>query len=236
MARLSRAARIAVLLAVCAELLAQAPAASPSPVDLSAPALQFHASLGYNDQPGPQLDDMLARSRPIGLSLVIHDEPADVSYFTPARAYTRLACSADAIVIGYVTRSLSHLTKSGSSIYSDYDFVIESVLKDNLRASIASRVDIVVTRRGGAVQLPNGNISLTVEVLPPFQPDTSYLVFLAHIPESGGYVAKDQLATLFLRGNQWYVARKAQCKISYPALSAGNFERTIDEWLRSCSQ
>jgi len=190
----------AVLIAITSTgLVAQTPAAPSAPVDLSSPALQAHASLPLNDQPGVPLNDMLVGTQPrataLGLSNDLTGGPIDEVVVSPSGGphisdiYQQRTCKADAIIIGHITNSASHLNTSGTTVYTDYDFVLDGILKDNAQARIAPRKDIVVTRIGGSISLPNGTITYNHGGFPPFQPTATYLVFASYIPASGGYVS-----------------------------------------------
>lgn len=76
------------------------------------------------------------------------------------QVYERETWQADAIVTGQATASASHLSSYATSIYSDYIFVIGNVLKDNAASPIGSRPDMVVTRPGGELTLPDGPVTM----------------------------------------------------------------------------
>ena len=226
----------------------QTPPAPGTAVDLSSPALKANASILQNDLPGPSIPGDLARGRAAaasngrpwkGLNMITFDDqpaPPPGESLTSAllRLYPRQACQADAIVVGHTISSAFHLSASGSRVYGDYIFAIDSLLKDNQASSIRSQPDIVVTRPGGSLSLPDGPINFEMRAFPRLQSGAAYILFLRYIPQSSSYQALDPFSTLVADGSNWVDARKAFSSLALPGFTRGPLEATIGNWLASC--
>jgi hypothetical protein len=151
-----------------------------SPVDLGAPRLRANADLVPFNPPGPPLSEAVARAGGRGLDFIRFDGlPAAMANGSVVQPYQRLACQADLIVVGHSNASASHLSSFGTAVYSDYDFVVERLLK----GSSGAGSDIVVTRLGGALD----KVSFS----------------------SQDYRAVDALSSFMLVGGEWRDLRKA---------------------------
>lgn len=64
----------------------------------------------------------------------------------------------DVIVIGTVTDGKAHLSNDKTSVYSEFEVRIESVVKGEANPLIKTQNSIAVERSGGAVRLPSGKI------------------------------------------------------------------------------
>jgi hypothetical protein len=164
-------------------------------VDLAAPALNAHASLPRYNPPGPPLSDSLVKGRQLatekgvpwkGVRWITPDEVGNTSLNPTSvlQLYQKQACLADAIAIGHTDVWVHHLSTNGTAIYADYAFVIDSLLKDNVKSAIGSRHAIVVTRPGGSISLPDGPLTSDFQGFPHLQAGTTYLMFLVYIPAS----------------------------------------------------
>jgi hypothetical protein len=99
----------------------------------------------------------------------------------------RMACDADAVVLGVIGNKSSQLTEKGDFIFTDYGLRVEEVLKNNPAASIQSSDTITVTRPGGAVSL-NGQIyRVKDKSFRNLQPGKTYLLFLDFLSSTGAY-------------------------------------------------
>jgi hypothetical protein len=151
--------------------------------------------------------------------------------------YRRLACSADAIVIGHPNTWQFHLASQGTAVYSDYDISVDTVLKDNQNTPYIKNVNIVVTRPGGTITLGTGNINQVVyrhEGFPLWQKGTTYLIFLHYVPATSALLPIDAFATFVGGSNTWTIARKAYSQNILFSFPRGTFEQTIKQWLSLC--
>jgi hypothetical protein len=153
--------------------------------------------------------------------------------------YQKMACAVDAVVIGHTDLWMSHLTPSRGNIYTDYDLAVDQVLKDNAAAPLVASGHIVVTRLGGALQLPANDgtlktVDMRLGLFPHLQVKVSYLAFLGYIPASGGYQPAGASVMLLNDNGQWMVAGKAFGNVVLPDLKVGVLENNIVSWLSTC--
>lgn len=224
-------------------LLAQTAPNPQDTVDLSSPAFSFHANLPRYFRSGPPLAQELSEARVgaalkgipwKGLHFIVNDAD-NLSGFTKAGAsalYRKLTCQSDVIALGYTTASASHLSAWGV-VYTDYNFVIKALLKDNQKVPISSKRSIVVTRPGGSLLTQNNPVTFEFQGFSELQPSATYLQFLKYIPESSAYQTLDAYSTLATMGSDWVVARKSSAVV-LPELPIGTLEASIEKWLTSC--
>lgn len=124
------------------------------------------------------------------------DEAGEFSNSGILSLYQRQACAADAIVTGHSSISMSHMSEFQTSVDSDNDFAIDSVIKGNSTAAIRGRSDIVMTSVGGALSLPAGQVTFDHEEFPQLQPGNTYLIVLRYIPVSSSFKAIVAWSTL----------------------------------------
>lgn len=101
----------------------------------------------------------------------------------------REVAKADAVVMGTVKSQQSFLTDEGTFVFTDYDFVVDEVLKKNAIVPLVSSETIVVTRPGGSLQLAGHTVRALDESLQPLEKGHRYLLFLNYISATGGYEA-----------------------------------------------
>jgi hypothetical protein len=99
------------------------------------------------------------------------------------------ACASDAVVVGTVKDKTSQLTEDGTFVFTDYDFTVEDVLKDNVEAHIQPGTDIVVTRPGGKVLLNGHTATVLDRSHLPLEKGSRYLFFLRFVKTTGAYSA-----------------------------------------------
>jgi len=99
----------------------------------------------------------------------------------------KLACEADAVVIGAVKAKSSHIAEEGAFLFTDYDLTVEEILKNTSQAPIQPADEITVTRTGGSVKLNGHKISTVDLAQKPLEIGTRYLLFLRLIPTTGAY-------------------------------------------------
>jgi hypothetical protein len=234
---------------VAAAIVSVAPAFGQVTSDLTDPRLSTHASIPRYNPPGTPLPQMLMNARSLassrgvaewkGLDIVIRDHelvPPDKPLESVLLlAYHRQACAADAIIVGHISTSpVYRLSAAGTAVYGDYGVIIDSILKDNQVASIRSKADIVVTRPGGSIVLPEGPVKYDMQSFPPLTSGTTYLLFLRYIPQSGAYQALDELSTLVGKDTGWLIARKVFDQIVVPGFTRGGLEAAIAKWIGAC--
>jgi hypothetical protein len=145
-------------------------------------------------------------------------------------------------VAGKVDASKAHLSASGSSLYSDYDFEINSVLKNDPHSPLEPTFHIVLTRPGGKIPVTGGFIQYLNQMFLPPGLDKTYLLFLNQVPAPGTYQpasvgSKGQVfSTLELQpsGTQWRVHRAAYLTRDFPELADAALRSVIITATASC--
>jgi hypothetical protein len=229
-------------------LFAQAPS-SPATVDLTSTSLQFHATLPQNNPPTTNFDlvndlsrlqgDATAKGISSGTLVVTVIDESPLA--TPAQLtamYQKMACGADAIVTGHPAASMAHLTASRENIYTDYDFVVDQIIKNNTAAPLSVSKHVVITRPGGSLQLGTGTLKTVnsrPDRYPALQSNREYLIFLGYISASGGYQPYGADATLILNNGQWTFARKIFSSVVLADFADGPLQESLANWLSLCS-
>ena len=227
-------------------ILAPAIAQVAQPPDLGDPRLATHATLLWNNLGNMPLSERLqqAKSTAIragipwtGLNIIgkgNEGAPPGSQSDALVEMYKRDTCQADAIVVGHATASASHLSASAASIYSDYIFVIDGVLKDNTASPIASKRAIVVTRPGGELTLPDGHVSVVELDFPYLETGVTYVEFLKYVPQSTGYQAIGPSSTLRNDNGNLTIARQAFSNIVLPEFTMSGIGPAVASWLALC--
>lgn len=114
----------------------------------------------------------------------------------------RLACNADAVVVGVVNSKSSQLTEDGDFIFTDYELNIEDVLKDNAQAHLVPNISFTLTRPGGKVLLNGYILEAEDASFKPLAIGGRYTLFLKFIPSTGAYASLNSTSTYELRGNK----------------------------------
>jgi hypothetical protein len=100
-----------------------------------------------------------------------------------------LTCNSDAVIIGTVDSKSSQLTEKGTYIFTDYELIVDKILKDNRTSSIQQNTKVVVTRGGGIVKLNGRILRVTSDTERPLRVGSQYLLFLKLLPDTGAYSA-----------------------------------------------
>jgi|GEM_PF-2663770 len=187
---------------------------------------------GLRNSHSQKLDDVAAVAkgdvrieREIGLPMLTPHSTFDLMTFLGKRA-----CDADAIVIGRVTKGVSHLTEDGTFIYTTYDVRIDHVLKDNAAQSLTGRQEISVFRTGGTIELRGKRVVAEDKSAKSLESSERYLLFLSYLPERSAY-ASDNL-TYKLKGEK--IVKLTEQKLD-PTLESGNDATPFVEWVRAAA-
>lgn len=109
----------------------------------------------------------------------------------PLGELATLACDSDLVVLGKTgTRHGSHMTADKDFLYTDWDFVVEEVLKDNPKAPVHAGTAILITRPGGALQVNGRMVYAICSDLSDFVTSREYLLYLRFVPETGAYAVE----------------------------------------------
>lgn len=110
-----------------------------------------------------------------------------------------LSCKADAVVLGSIQSKSAHLTEDETFVYTEYEFLVADILKNNSTSPIETDKNIEVTRPGGLIKLDNQVIRLEDKSYEPLQLKNNYLLFLSFIPAANGYMVSDAKGDFLLK-------------------------------------
>lgn len=113
-----------------------------------------------------------------------------------------LACDADAVIVGVIKSKSSQLTEDENFIFTDYQLLVQDVLKNNIAAPIQNNTSIIITRPGGTVQINGRNVTAVDESFNPLDIEGRYLLFLRFIPNTGSYKASISTGSYQLKNNK----------------------------------
>ena len=97
-------------------------------------------------------------------------------------------CNADAVIIGTLKSKSSQLTQQGNFIFTDYEVIIDEVIKNNLNSPIEVGSTIITTRDGGAIKVNNRVLRAKRADFDPPVVGYRYLLFLRFIPKTSSYL------------------------------------------------
>jgi hypothetical protein len=112
----------------------------------------------------------------------------------------RITCNADAVVIGTVRDKASQLTEGESFVFTDYEFTVREVLKNNEAAPITA--EITVTRPGGTIILNGKRVRALDESFKPLTVGQEYMLFVRFLPGTGSYTSIESGESFELRINK----------------------------------
>jgi hypothetical protein len=108
---------------------------------------------------------------------------------TVAGFLKNISCEADAVVVVTVTKKSSQITEDETFTFTQFEAIVEEILKDNASAPIQRNSQIMITRPGGAIEFDRRVIRVTDASFPPLRIGARYLLFLKFIPSTGTYKA-----------------------------------------------
>ena len=135
----------------------------------------------------------------VGTGLPMGDPSAEP--FNRNKFLRRLACDADAVVVGLVRDKTSQFTEEEGFIFSDYEVVVQEILKNNTTAPIQANESVIITRPGGAVRLDGRVFQAEDESFKPLNMNSRYVLFLRYLPATNAYRAVNSKAAFVLLNN-----------------------------------
>lgn len=113
-----------------------------------------------------------------------------------------LSCDSDAIVTGRVKRKSSQLSEDSRSVFTDYEFEIRGVYKNE--SPIGKEVGdlITLTRSGGKLKLGRHTISVFDKSFKTLSIGKEYLLFLKYLSNSSSFKPSDIESTFEVSGKQ----------------------------------
>jgi uncharacterized metal-binding protein YceD (DUF177 family) len=165
----------------------------------------------YADRNGQKLTEISERSKrrgnkqEAGVSIGIPMIPTvgNSSMPTASEFLKDLSCKADAVVVGSVVKKSAHLTDDETFVFTEYEFSVEEVLKNNLIFSIEPNKSIQVTRPGGLIKLDDQLIRVEDKSYQPLQIKKKYLLFLNFIPAADGYIVSSVKGDFILENDSF---------------------------------
>ena len=113
--------------------------------------------------------------------------PPNVIQLDPSSTLGNLSCESDLVVVGKFGKVTSYPTEDQGYIYSDLDFTVEEVVKNNQSAPVAAGQDITITRPGGLLTINGRHVYALRENFPLFHPGQEALLYLRSLPSVGTY-------------------------------------------------
>src|SRR5437016_12760510 len=104
---------------------------------------------------------------------------------TPEQELSMFASNSDLVVLAKADSETTHTTKD--FLYTDWNFVVEEVLKDNPKASVQPGTTILVTRPGGKLVINKRMVYANCADFREFYSGQEYLLYLRYVPETGAY-------------------------------------------------
>jgi len=99
----------------------------------------------------------------------------------------------DLVAIGHIIRNISSLTASGAFIFTDSQYVVDTIWKDSKRDSPHHAIkigdEITITGPGGTVISDGHKITAQPTNRIPLKVNHSYLVYLKYLQDSNSYIA-----------------------------------------------
>lgn len=146
----------------------------------------------------------------------------------------RLACNADAVIVGVVKDKSSQLTEDGEFVFTDYELTVEQVIKDNKFSHLEPNVLLTVTRPGGRIQLSGHTIEAEDGSFKPLTKSQRYLLFLKFIPQTGAYTSLNSMSTYGLGQNNIRIETDEAVRADLKSESPSALKTKISTALDNC--
>jgi hypothetical protein len=107
-----------------------------------------------------------------------------------ARTYlAERACAADAILVGVVKNQKSQLTDDETFVFSNYQFSIQAIIKNDSKIALSPKTIIDVSRLGGDIVIRGHHVKAISQAAQPLEVGNRYLLFLTFLPEKNSFAA-----------------------------------------------
>jgi hypothetical protein len=106
---------------------------------------------------------------------------------SPVDELGMLAAESDLVVLGKTGTGTAHMTAEKDFLYTDWNFIVEEVLKSNANSPVYPGATILVTRPGGKLQVNGRTVYATCGDFLDFATGQEYLLYLRFVPETGAY-------------------------------------------------
>lgn len=209
----------------------------PTPVQLGVISeKQKKNSKRYNR---PNSDSLVNENRNVGVIIGRPFAKEDSSNnFIPSQQthFQKLACQADTIVIGKVKSKNSQLSEDNTSVFTDYQIEVNTILKTKLNNILPNNL-ITVTRSGGRVKFNNHLIEVIDKSYKQLKIGGEYLIFLNYLNDSDSFAASSDEGTFEIQGNK-FKRFKDDKNIQYQSVDEdlNNLNTYISEISSQCSE
>lgn len=157
----------------------------------------------------------------------------NITHFPSRVAEPAFPCRSDFVVIGIISDAKAFVSNDKASVYSEFKFQIDKILKNTTNFQTQVKSEIILNRGGGKVRLPSGRIlHKVVDGLYMPKAGGEYLMFLEYDAESQthgiitGYQLKDgkieSLDGISLDGD---ITGKYQNYPKYNGMTISEFEK-----------
>jgi hypothetical protein len=133
----------------------------------------------------------------------------------------KIACQADAVLVGNVRSRTPQMTEDKKSVFSDYEIEIQDVLKDNPVSSLNSDTTIILTASGGIVRLKGQVIDVIDKSYKRLEMGEKYIFFLKYLDDSNSYQLIDT-------GSEFKISDEAVTQVNDTASFRGKNNNLID--------
>lgn len=167
----------------------------------------------------------------IGPGLPVGEEGSSQS---GAKFFERLACNADAVIVGVAKDKSSQLTEDGEFAFTDYELTVEQVIKDNKSSHLQPNAPLTVTRPGGKIQLSGHIIEAEDAAFKPLTKGERYILFLKFIPQTGAYTALNSMSTYGLGQNNISIETEEAVRSDLLSLTPSTFKTKVRAAVNDC--
>ena len=182
--------------------------ATPVQLGVLSPKQQFHSRLhnGVGMRVGGKtISEWLASYKGqqifLGTDIVGRTFFASDQLEAPEDFFGALALESDAILRGRVTGKISQITEDDSFLFTDYDFVVLEVFKNNANTPIDIGATITFTSLGGKIVLDSVILQAGGKGQPLYSINTQdLLLFLKFIPDTRSYKLSRYTGSFELNG------------------------------------
>lgn len=158
----------------------------------------------YSDRAGKKITEIKQKGN-IGVSIGVGSYPRskDEGVISINQFLEKLSCQTDTIVEGVIRNKKSHLSDDETFVFTEYNFDVKKVLKNNAKLTIGTNQTISITRPGGLIKVDNQLIKFEDLNYEPLKINREYLLFLKFVPLAKGYVTASPEGDFLLDNNMF---------------------------------
>lgn len=151
---------------------------------------------------------------------MVEDEDSTITSYE--QYLGKMVCRSDFVVIATVKAKQSQFTEDYDLIFTDYEMLIDEVLKRPVSGQMAANDQITLTKLGGKISVNERTLQVIDQVSAPLVPKERYLLLLEYIPSTRTYK--------LLKGSSVFLLKDSkvidQGELRHPNLAKG----LIDEF------